>query len=270
MSCSPWRSVLRLLPVWTVIACQSEPTTPDTHAVVVPAPILNLTDNIVASVTVVPDSQMVFVGDQFKATAKPRNAAGELLVKTILWSVLDVRTVKALDSLKPTIRFKGLRAGTTSIKATVEGKSRSAKVVVRSTTGAKVLVTPATASVVSGGTVQLTATGVTAEGERLAVNVTWAATGGTISPTGLLKAGTVPGSYRVIATSRFGAKDTSAITITAAPQPVSRVVLVPATTTLAAGATAQFFAYGRTSTGDSVPVSATYSATGGTIGNGGG
>ena len=48
----------------------------------------------------------------------------------------------------------------------------------RSTTGAKVVVTPATASVVPSGTVQFTAGGLTAAGEKLPVNVTWTATGG--------------------------------------------------------------------------------------------
>src|SRR3954469_22569185 len=269
MPSSRWRTAIRLVPFCTVISCESEPTTPGAQAVTIAVPTLLVIDNVVASVIVVPDSLMVFVGDQFKITAKPRNAAKELLVKTVRWSVLDTRTVKALDSLKATVRFKGLRAGTTSTKATVDGKAASTKVVVRPTAGAKVVVTPATASVATGGTVQFVATGLTTAGEKPGVNVTWTATGGTISSTGVLKAGTVPGSFRVIATSLFGAKDTSTVTITSAPSPVTRVVLVPATATAPPGGTAQFFAYGRTSAGDSVSIAPTYTATGGTIAAGG-
>jgi hypothetical protein len=48
------------------------------------------------------------------------------------------------------------------------------------------------------------------------------------------------------------------------------VILVPASATLAAGASIAFSAYGRTSAGDSVSLSVTYSATGGTITSAGG
>jgi hypothetical protein len=73
----------------------------------------------------------------------------------------------------------------------------------------------------------------------------------------------------VIATSAFGAADTSVVTIGAVPDPVAEVILVPATASVAAGGTVQFEAYGRTGAGDSVSVTVTYTATGGTIAGGG-
>lgn len=271
---SPGRLAARLLPLCAAIACQGEPTTPTSSPASVPADpgafAALVTDNVVATLTVVPDSQMVFVGDTFQVTARPKNKAGQLLDKIVRWSVVNASVVVALDSLKPTMTFRALRTGTTSVKATVDAKYRSSKVVVRSFTGAKVVLTPATATVAGGATVQFVATGRTSAGEAAAVNVTWTATGGTVSPTGVLTGGNTPGTYRVIATARFGAADTSVVTVTPAPTPVAAVILVPATASVVAGATLQFAAYGLTSAGDSIAIGVTYSATGGTIAADGG
>jgi PKD repeat protein len=251
------------VPLCLLVACQDEPTMPETGKA--PPISFALVDNVVASVSVTPDSQMVFVGDRFTITASPKNAAGQLLTRNVKWTVATRAIAKSLDSLKPTMTFKALRAGTTLIKATVDGKSRSAKVVVRSFSGAKVVVTPSSASVVAGSTVKFVATGLTSAGETAGVNVTWTATGGTVSSAGTLTAGQLQGAYRIIAKALFGAADTSAVTITAATAPAAKVVLVPATTTLAIGTSVAFFAYARTSTGDSVAVAVTYTATGGTV-----
>jgi hypothetical protein len=40
-----------------------------------------VTDYVVANVLLVPDSLLVIVGDRFKITARPRNAAGQTLTK---------------------------------------------------------------------------------------------------------------------------------------------------------------------------------------------
>jgi hypothetical protein len=264
MTHSSRQTLLRLLPICLVLACQGEPTgIPD--AVSTPSdvgPALLVTDNVIATMSVTPDSQMVLVGDQFKLTAKPKNKAGQLLSKVIRWRVGTAAVAKALDSLKATVPFRALKVGTSRITATADGKSRSGKVVVRSTTGARVVLTPATATVTTGASATFTAGGRTAANEPTLVNVTWKATGGTISSTGVLKAGTTVGAFQVIATSRFGKADTSDVTV-AAPAP--SVVLVPVTADVAQGATLPFAAYGRTAQGDSVELPVTYAATGGTI-----
>src|SRR4051794_27858006 len=262
----------RLLPACLLLACQTEPTTPSStsdspSSTSGPAsgPAFLITDNVVASLTLSPDSQMVFVGDKFKITSRPKNAAGQLLDKVARWTVAAPTIAKQVDSLKAITTFKALKAGATTVKATIDAKSSSAKLVVRSVTGAKVVLTPAQVTVASGATTQFTVTGLTTTGEKPAVNVTWKVTGGTVTTAGLFKAGTVAGTYRVIATSLFGAADTSAITVTATPSPIAKVVLTPASATLASGATVQFAAYGRTQAGDSVAATVSYTATGGTI-----
>jgi len=98
--------------------------------------------------------------------------------------------------------------------------------------------------------------------------VTWAATGGTIDASGVYKAGSRGGTYRVVATHTDGAfADTAAVAIDEpVPAPtLARVVLRPASVSLTTGADTQFVAWGRDSNGDSVAISATFSATGGSI-----
>ncbi len=136
---------------------------------------------------------------------------------------------------------------------------------------ARVILTPATASVVVGGTVQLSTYGRNSDGDSVAVTPTYAATGGTVTSAGLFTAGSTAGSYRAIASSG-GFADTSSITVTAAPPPppppppaVTRIVLTPATASLAPGGKQTFFAYGRTASGDSVTATVAYTATGGTM-----
>ncbi|MGQ0715393.1 MAG: Ig-like domain-containing protein [Gemmatimonadaceae bacterium] len=81
------------------------------------------------------------------------------------------------------------------------------------------VVTPASASLQTGATQQFTPTEQLSNGtSRTAIGVTWSATGGTVSSSGLYTAGSTAGaSYRVIATGASGHADTSAITITAPP-----------------------------------------------------
>jgi hypothetical protein len=272
MTRSPEQIAARWLPLCFVIACQGETTTPTNVSGPVGEVAALVTDTVVASLAVIPDSQMVFAGDRFQVTARPKNKAGQVLERSVTWTVSNTSVVTALAPLGTTTTFKALRVGKTSVKATVDGKSRYAKVVVRGVDGAKVVVTPAEATVASGATVGFVATGLTKAGETAGVNVTWTATGGAISPSGDLTAGNAAGTYRVIATSAFGAADTSIVTITGTPDPpdpVAAVILVPETASLTAGETLQFDAYGRTGAGDSVPVTVSYTATGGTIAGGG-
>ena len=108
------------LPLCLVIACQGETTTPT--ALRSPGGeriAAAVTDNVVASVKVIPDSQMVFAGDQFQVTAQPKNKAGQVLDKTIMWTVGNTSVVATVGSVGPGMTFKALKAGNTSVKATV-------------------------------------------------------------------------------------------------------------------------------------------------------
>ncbi|MEO7987444.1 MAG: hypothetical protein ABI766_13005 [Gemmatimonadales bacterium] len=255
----------RLLPFCLLMSCQEEPTTPTAPQASLSGAAAAVTDNTVASVKVIPDSQLVFVGDQFQIVAQAKNKSGQVLDRIPVWSVANTSVFTAVTPAGATMTFKALKAGTTTAKATVDGKSRFSKAVVRAVAGAKVVITPETAIVEAGATVQFVAKGLTKTGETAGVNVVWTAETGAISSSGVLTAGGIPGTFRVIARSGFGAADTTLVTIGAAPDPVAAVTLVPASISLAAGDTVRFDAYGRTAGGDSVDVTVTYTATGGTI-----
>jgi hypothetical protein len=134
----------------------------------------------------------------------------------------------------------------------------------------RITVSPGSTTLDPGATYTFTVTGYLSDGSAAAVGVEWSATGGEVDPSGVYTAGATPGAYRVIATSTSGTlADTSTITIseTAPPPPptIASLIVWPGSTSLTAGGSKQFLAYWRNSDGDSVPVSASFTATGGTI-----
>jgi hypothetical protein len=131
----------------------------------------------------------------------------------------------------------------------------------------KVVITPDSATVQAGKITTFSASGRLSDGSTVAIGVNWTATGGTIDGGGNYTAGATVGTYRVIATNTAGTlADTATVRITAAPAPtLARIVLVPATATVAVGGTVQLAAFGRTTTGDSVAAPVSYTATGGTV-----
>jgi calcineurin-like phosphoesterase family protein len=132
----------------------------------------------------------------------------------------------------------------------------------------RVVLLPPSVTLAKGASQQFSSYGTMDNGEDVTITVDYSATGGSISSSGLYKAGTSTGTYRVIAREHGGTlADTSSVTITSAK--LAQVVLVPSSVTLLKGATQQFQSYGLMNTGDSVAVSVSYSATGGTISSSG-
>lgn len=134
----------------------------------------------------------------------------------------------------------------------------------------RVRVTPRTPELYSGRTRTFTAVGRLPDGTNTAIHVNWSATGGTIDAAGTYTAGDSAGTYQVIARSlRGGHTDTIPVTVRKGPKSerkvATRIVLRPSTATLAPSSSLQFAAFGRTESGDSIAVSVTFHATGGTI-----
>src|SRR5881394_3561388 len=114
---------------------------------------------------------------------------------------------------------------------------------------------------------QFLAFGRTDAGDSVAVAVQWSASGGSISALGRYTADTAPGDFQVTATL-------SGATVVGSSSvknrgPLAQIIVTPATASTPAGASIQFAAYGRKRNGDSVAVSVTWSATGGTISSAG-
>ena len=132
-------------------------------------------------------------------------------------------------------------------------------------TVARVILSPSAASVPVGSSQAFTSSALMSDSTVGPATVSYVATGGTISPAGLYKAGQTPGTYRVIGTAQSGKSDTVAVAITPVQPMLQQIVLSPATVSLAPGALQQFTASGKLSDGSTAPVIVTYTATGGSV-----
>src|SRR6266550_4491695 len=193
----------------------------------------------VAAVTVTPASVSVLQGQTVQLTATPRDANGNPLTgRAISWQSSN----NTIATVNGSGLVTGVTAGSVTITATSEGQSGTASITVAGAPVASVTVTPPSASVPAGQTVQLTATLKDANGNVLTGRtVTWASnntTVATVNSNGLVTT-KVAGSATITATSE-GQSGTAAITVT--PVPVASVTVTPATAGVAVGSTVQLTA----------------------------
>jgi parallel beta-helix repeat protein len=217
----------------------------------------------VADLSLTPSSASLPVGGSKQFVALGKSSDGTTIAVTPKY--LATGGTIAADG----IYHAGVTPGTFQVIATdtvTNLADTSAVVIEPPPTLEAVVLSPATASLTVGATQQFAAFGRMSSGDSVAVPVTFTATGGSITGAGLFTAGQSGGTFRVIAAASTMA-DTSTVTITApAPAPtLQAVVLTPATASLSVGATQQFAAFGRMSSGDSVAVPVTFTATGGSI-----
>jgi hypothetical protein len=217
----------------------------------------------VTSISVSPDTTLISPSRQqaFKATG--RTSKGNVVELQVSWSA----TGGSIDSAGT------YKAGATPGRFYVKGQTSDGladSAVVDITPGVDtvairaVVLTPALDTVGPQGTVTFAATGRLPDGSSAPVDVTYSASGGTISAAGLYQAGSQTGRYRVIATDEaLGLADTAVVVI-AAPT-LSQLTLTPTNASLLAGGTQQFAVTGLLSDGTTATVSAAFTAQGGTI-----
>src|SRR2546430_5747497 len=169
----------------------------------------------VASVSVTPSTATVLAGQTVQLTATPKDANGNPLSgRTVTWS--SSNTSVAVADVNG--RVSGIAPGSATITATSEGKSGTAAITVTNVPVASVTVSPPSASVAAGQTVQLTATAKDANGNTLSGRVvTWSSgntSAATVNGSGLVT-GVAAGSATITATSE-GQTGTAAITVTGA------------------------------------------------------
>jgi uncharacterized protein YjdB len=174
----------------------------------------------VATVTVTPSTASVVAGQTVQLAATLKDANGNMLTgRAVTWSSSNA----AAATVSATGLVTGVSAGTVTITAMSEGKTGTASITVTAPPPppppavASVSVTPATASVVAGQTVQLTATPQDASGNALTGRVvTWASSNtavATVNASGLVT-GVSAGSATITATSE-GKSGTATVTVTA-------------------------------------------------------
>jgi uncharacterized protein YjdB len=193
----------------------------------------------VASVSVGPASPNILMGQTIQLTATLRDANGNVLTgRTVTWS-----SNNAAASVNGTGLVTGAAAGSAAITATSEGQSGTASVTVSNVPVASVTVSPTSASLLVGQTVQLTATPKDANGNPLiGRTVTWSSSNASIasvSASGLLSGATAGGPVTITATSE-GQSGTASVTVANAP--IASVTVAPASASLLLGQTVQLTA----------------------------
>ena len=193
----------------------------------------------VASVTVSPSSATIVVGGTVLLVATLQDANGSALTgRSISWTSSNpgVATVSSSGLVS------AASTGSATITATSEGQSASAPVSVTSVPVASVSVSPTTASVQAGQTVQLSATPKDANGNALTGRaVTWATGNGavaTVSSAGLVS-GVAAGTATITATSE-GHSGTATVTVTLVP--VASVTVTPSPASVQVSGTIQLTA----------------------------
>src|SRR5436190_5472082 len=177
----------------------------------------------VSAVSVAPTAATILVGATTQLQATTTDSLGNVLTgRTVTWA-----SNNSAVTVNGTGLATGAGAGSATITATSEGQSGTSSVTVTFVPVASVTVTPPSASVQVGQTVQLTATPKDANGNTLpGRTVTWASsntTVATVNGQGLVTA-RVAGGATITATSE-GQSGTAAITVTAAP--VATVTVSP-------------------------------------------
>src|SRR3989454_712882 len=156
----------------------------------------------VAQVLVTPAVVSVLIGAGVQLIATPQDANGNPLSgRVVNWSTSDavVATVNSGGLVT------GVAAGAATVTATSDGQTGTSALTVSAVPVASVSVSPASASLQTGQTVQLTATPTDASGNPLSGRaVSWTtsdATVATVSSSGLVTGGAAAGAATITATS---------------------------------------------------------------------
>ena len=170
----------------------------------------------VPSVTVSPASTSIVVDATVQLSAVTKDSAGNTLTGQTQWWASGDTTVATVSASG---LVRGVAAGSATITATSGGKSAGATVTVSNVPVASVVISPATATLLLGASLQLSATVKDSAGNVLSGRtVTWASGApavASVSASGLVS-GLAAGTAPITATSG-GASDAVAITATAPP-----------------------------------------------------
>lgn len=214
------------------------------------------------TITVTPNPGSIPVGTTQQLTAVGRDAAGNAVPITPVWSV-----VAGGGSMNGTgVFLAGPTPGTfeNTVQVTSGGMVGRATMTVTAGSLASITVSPNPATMAVGAERQFVAVGRDAGGNVVNFIPTWSvvAGGGTVNSTGGFTAGTVSGTFvNTIQASHQGLTGSATITVT--PGPLASLTVTPNPTTLSVGQTRLFSASGRDANGNLVTVSPTWSVVAG-------
>ncbi|WP_310570026.1 Ig-like domain-containing protein [Gemmatimonas sp.] len=186
----------------------------------------------IAVVTVAPSTVSVDVGGTVDLAATVNDATGATVFgRVVLWS----SSVPSVATVSSTGRVSAVAAGTSTVTATVDGKSGTAQITVTPTPIGTVTVAPASRTLDVGGTVDLVATVLDVNGVAVSGRtVTWSSSAiavAAVSSTGRVTA-LVPGTATITATVDGKSGTAQILVSTPAVQTVGRVTVSPASATI--------------------------------------
>jgi hypothetical protein len=172
----------------------------------------------VSSVTMSQQAATMNVGTSLALTATPKDGSGNTLTgRTATWTSSNSGVATVVDG-----NVSAIAPGTTTITATIEGKTATTEITVQLAPVATVTVTPSAKTILVGGVAQLTATLKDANGNVLTGRtVTWSSsdeTKVTVSATGVVT-GVALGTVTITATSE-GKTGTATVTVSDGSFPI--------------------------------------------------
>ncbi|PYP03175.1 MAG: hypothetical protein DMD57_09105, partial [Gemmatimonadetes bacterium] len=203
----------------------------------------------VASVKVIPAVVSLLVGASVQLTATTADSAGNVLSgRSISWSSSNA----SVASVNSNGLVASVAPGSATITATSEGQSAAVPVTVTNVPVASLQVSPASANLLVGQALSLTATTRDSAGNPLIGRpVSWTSSNpsvATVSSSGQVT-GVTQGSATITATSE-SKSSTAALTVTSVP--VAAVAVAPATANLTVGQTVQLTATPKDSAGSAL------------------
>jgi len=203
----------------------------------------------VASVTVTPSSATITVGTSTQLSAVTKDSAGGTLSgRVVTWATSNA----AVATVNTSGLLTSSAVGSATITATSEGKSGTATVTVTNVPVASVTVSPATASIPTGSTQQLSAVTKDSAGNTLTGRVViWSSSNSavaSVNSSGLVT-GVAAGSATITATSE-SKSGTAAITVIIVP--VASVTVSPASASIGIGGTRQLSAVTKDAAGNTL------------------
>src|SRR3954451_21592841 len=266
-----------MLPLLLVLAaCGGDTTAPDAPTEQTTSGTATKTaDRIAVAVQVSPRNVTLETNQLIQFRAHGRTSSGDSVGAAVTWStsgghILPDGRLSAAAIATYTV------VGQNRVRGNLQVDTSLVTVVRRNTNLVGVEISPTSVSLTPGVSQTFTAVGRLMGGGVAPIGVNWGATGGFIDAGGTYVAGDTAGTYRVTATNTAGTlADTVTVTISAPPAPppppppgepvLAKIILKPIGVTLATGTKKQFTTYGTTTSGDSVPVSVVFKATGGTV-----
>lgn len=170
---------------------------------------------VVREVLVTPEGSTVQAGATLQFQARTVNNDGDTTAGAVTWSATGgaITTGGVFTAGQTAGVFRVVARAQNGVADTV---SVNVALASPNPTLVAVVISPGTATVPAGGTAQFSAVGRLSNGSNQTVGITWSATGGVVSGTGLYTAGPTIGGWQVIATGPGGLADTAAVTITGA------------------------------------------------------